>query len=125
MQIVKAVLIFEDQTQAPHQYRIFETLGQCGLRLRHKQRVIIGQLRNERRRQAEIIFSSMARTAGTSVAGECLIKKDLFPEADEFVLRTIRRGGFAADEQYQQCRCSSDSPQNTHDVSPCFGYRYS
>ena len=73
--LVEAVQVLEDQPELPEQSRVLEP-GEGRIELRHEQRVIGRQGRDEGRIQGEVVLGRVAGPAGPSVATEGLVEED-------------------------------------------------
>ncbi|MEX2050223.1 MAG: hypothetical protein WD944_03160 [Steroidobacteraceae bacterium] len=90
-QVVKSVLVLEDEREFPHQFRVLEIPGQILIRLGHEQPVVSRKRRVERGCDREIVLGAVAGAAGAAIAAESFVEEDVFAFQDERVLR--RRSG--------------------------------
>ena len=78
IQVVEAILIFDNHCELPHQQRILEIDREVGVEFGDKQRIVIRERCDKRRCQTEIIRWPMAGRAGTAVAVEGFVQENLF-----------------------------------------------
>ena len=79
---IEAVGVLGDQAEPAHQLGILELL-EVRVELRHEQRVVIRQGRDERGIDGEVVGRRVTAGAGTAVALEGLLHEQLAPPFDQ------------------------------------------
>jgi hypothetical protein len=86
---IEAVHILADQGVLAQGLAVLQ-LGQIGVGLGHEQRVALGQLRDERRVEREVVGCRVAGCAGATIAVERFFREQLASPLDQLLLRLGR-----------------------------------
>jgi hypothetical protein len=99
LEVVEAVEVLEDQAELSQQTRVLEAHRQLGDELRHEERVVVGERRDEGRVEREAVLGRVTGAAGAAVPIEGLAEEDRFSSRHELRLGIRRRRVAGAGEQ--------------------------